>query len=505
MPQKGSTDLFRLIRSLSRTEKAYFKKFAERHVIGEKNNYLKLFDAIDRQPVYDEAKLLKEEKYIKQLPYLKNYLFDLIMKSMGVYHADTSLETTIENSILRVRILYNRGLYDMSLKLLLKTKEHCIRYQFFLDAVKLIALERRIMLESGNKLGNKKKYDELHRQELKFLHNDQLISIYAGLEDEIAFKAWELEKKGISPLPADFESTMHHELLKQERKEFPLRARILFNNVHSVYNRHIQQMEKHLHFASEHKRLKLEEYKIFGDVLKYITCLNNYFLSCFYLKKYKEAARVLDEMAGLPVRSLKEEEAVYSRYLLLGAGLRIVQGKFIEGAKFLKEHTQVRERIWPIMKPSRKVILLMNMINITFANKDYKECLRLINHISTADMVKIRPAFRCHCILLSIMVHIELKNFDLLPYLIKSAKRFYTTHQLLKPLEKTMLALFTEVAKSGKTDPALLRTTKQKLEKIFESPIYQDTIATYFDYFSWLESRILNISFVEAAKRKLIN
>ena len=42
-----SQDLYKLIKSLTKTEKRYFSKFAEKHVIGDQNNYYKLFKVID--------------------------------------------------------------------------------------------------------------------------------------------------------------------------------------------------------------------------------------------------------------------------------------------------------------------------------------------------------------------------------------------------------------------------------------------------------------------------
>src|SRR5687767_4613325 len=112
MPKKGKEDLFRLIKSLSKTEKAYFKKFSERHTIGDRNNYLKLFDAIDRQIVYDEQKLKKEEKYITQLPYLKNYLTSMIFKAMQVFYADHTEGHRIRRLADDAWFLYKKGLYE---------------------------------------------------------------------------------------------------------------------------------------------------------------------------------------------------------------------------------------------------------------------------------------------------------------------------------------------------------------------------------------------------------
>ena len=55
--------LFALIKSLNKSEKGYFKKYANFHVRNnEQNNYTKIFDAIDLQKVYNEPKLIKKFK-----------------------------------------------------------------------------------------------------------------------------------------------------------------------------------------------------------------------------------------------------------------------------------------------------------------------------------------------------------------------------------------------------------------------------------------------------------
>ncbi len=57
---KPSNDLFRLIKSLNKNEKGYFKKFVQLHSLGKNADYLLLFDEIDKQPdEYDEAKIVK--------------------------------------------------------------------------------------------------------------------------------------------------------------------------------------------------------------------------------------------------------------------------------------------------------------------------------------------------------------------------------------------------------------------------------------------------------------
>ena len=85
MSKKSSSDLFDLIKSLKQSEKRYFKIFSERHVIGEKNNYVMLFDAIDNMAEYDELALIKSNPFLKEslLSDQKYHLYGLILKSLA--------------------------------------------------------------------------------------------------------------------------------------------------------------------------------------------------------------------------------------------------------------------------------------------------------------------------------------------------------------------------------------------------------------------------------------
>ena len=88
-------DLFQLIKSLSRNEKGYFKKYTLLYSAQPEsaNNYTRLFDVIDGMDEYDEIALKKQftgEKFINQLPVTKNYLYNSILKSLRSYSAQSN-------------------------------------------------------------------------------------------------------------------------------------------------------------------------------------------------------------------------------------------------------------------------------------------------------------------------------------------------------------------------------------------------------------------------------
>ena len=79
--------IFELIKSMTQTEKRYFKMFVS--VFEQKNKtYLKLYNAIDKQKEYDEKALKKKlanERFINHFAVVKNKLYNAILKSLRFY------------------------------------------------------------------------------------------------------------------------------------------------------------------------------------------------------------------------------------------------------------------------------------------------------------------------------------------------------------------------------------------------------------------------------------
>ena len=103
----SSHALFDLISSLTMSEKRYFKLFSSRHVIGESNDYIHLFNAIDKQNVYSED-VLKKASYVKNLSQEKNYLYRLVLKSLNAYHSSLNNKSRIFEFLKQVEILFHK-------------------------------------------------------------------------------------------------------------------------------------------------------------------------------------------------------------------------------------------------------------------------------------------------------------------------------------------------------------------------------------------------------------
>ncbi len=110
---KPKDDLFLLIKSMSKTEKGYFTKFAQMHGGTADGNYLKLYHFIEGMESYDEAELKKSiegKKLAKHLSVSKNYLFKFILRALSSFHRDNIPELQIYHLLAEERILRARRL-----------------------------------------------------------------------------------------------------------------------------------------------------------------------------------------------------------------------------------------------------------------------------------------------------------------------------------------------------------------------------------------------------------
>ena len=123
MANQPNDYLFQLIRSLSKAEKRSFKIYAMRNS-SEEAKFIQLFDAIDKSKEYSEEHLIQKLDGIKktQLSNLKAHLYRQLLTSIRLNYTNHNIDIQLREQIDYARILYDKGLYKQSLKILDKAK-----------------------------------------------------------------------------------------------------------------------------------------------------------------------------------------------------------------------------------------------------------------------------------------------------------------------------------------------------------------------------------------------
>ncbi|MES1221281.1 MAG: hypothetical protein ABUT20_37620, partial [Bacteroidota bacterium] len=125
MPNRSIDALFLLIKTLEKSEKRNFKLYVKRNSGGGKLKTTQLFDALDKMNEYDEKLLLKKNKSLKkeQLSNIKASLYKQILGSLRSIRDENNIDIQLHEQMDHARILYNKGLYLQTLKILEKIKE----------------------------------------------------------------------------------------------------------------------------------------------------------------------------------------------------------------------------------------------------------------------------------------------------------------------------------------------------------------------------------------------
>jgi hypothetical protein len=132
---KPNSEIHELIHSLTKSEKRYFNLFAKRHVIGNENKYIQLFNCIEKQVEYQEldiiAKLYKGGKP-SNFASEKIYLRELILKSLRQFHEKNITESVLYDRLIQIEILYEKGLFRTGYKLILKALAYAEAHEKYL-------------------------------------------------------------------------------------------------------------------------------------------------------------------------------------------------------------------------------------------------------------------------------------------------------------------------------------------------------------------------------------
>jgi len=110
-----SSFLWQLIQSLNRNERLYFKRNYKQAGAGVDRLYIRLFDAIVAQKVYDENVLLDKFSPVlnkKNIASQKNYLQKQVGDALVQYESIRDPGKDVYASIQLIRIYRKKGLYD---------------------------------------------------------------------------------------------------------------------------------------------------------------------------------------------------------------------------------------------------------------------------------------------------------------------------------------------------------------------------------------------------------
>src|ERR1035438_2852454 len=128
--KKINSDLFRLIKSLTKSEKRNFKLYASSHQREKGNHFVELFDLIEKAEDVKKGEMGKLSfDSDKQFYNAQFYLYRFILKSLRAEESNDTVDMELKKILLDVDLLSRKALFDQCLKLLGRAEKIALDYQ----------------------------------------------------------------------------------------------------------------------------------------------------------------------------------------------------------------------------------------------------------------------------------------------------------------------------------------------------------------------------------------
>ena len=496
-----SDDLLDLIKSLSRSEKRYFKLYASTHK--NESRVVRLFDVLEKKERYD---IKGNDPVFKKgtLPVIKNHLYKLILKSMYAYRSESSVKLKLKESIAHIDFLSQKGLFSQSVKMIEKAKHLARKYDYPLEMMELIDMS---MLTASQQWFRKAASEDIDKMLHDMINSTEEWKAYAEYE-AIGYKiSLAISKKGFR---TDNDTRKYEDEIKKmliqlkKNKQMPFRTQfaICITACAWYYNfkksREAYSVMIHLTSVFESNAHYIQNFPSM-----YMVCIGNLMNCQIALKKYKGLERSISNLDRVPIASESIKTRIFFYRYTVRLALCKYTGDMNKGMKWVEEIEKKHLAELKGLDSKPRVHLCFEIACTYFGAGNYLSTKKYLREIinTTGDT---RDDIQCFARLLNLIVYYETGEQEMLEYAARSVYRFLLKREGIFKMENLLLKFLRNKApkiNSKKERADAFTELKKELEKVIKDP-YEASTMLAFDLISWLHSKISGQPFSKIVREK---
>jgi hypothetical protein len=490
--------LFVLIKSLSKSEKRQFKIFASRLETSSNTKFIELFTILDKSDVYDEKLILKSGSIKKvQLSNLKSYLYKQILVSIRLNIPSQNIRYQLREQIDFATILYNKGLYKQSLKILDKTKQQALENDEKHMAYEIVEFEKLIESQYITR-SIQGRADELAVQAKELNYRNTISSKLSNLS---------LQLYGIMLKTGYVKSDEEHQYIdtyfnkhiaKFDENKFGFREKYWYYNANLWRSFLVQDFLSCYKFAHKWVTLFYDTPNMIYLNPVFFLKGNHYLLESLFMLKYKTNFKKyliqLEETINDPKFPVNDNIASLSFLYLYNNKLNfhILEGSFAESEYLIPEVLYKMNQHSEHLDEHHEMLFYYKIACIYFGNEKYNESLFYLEKIINNKNLTMREDLMCFARLLYLILHYELGNDYYLENQLKSTYKFLLKMNDLHEVQKEIIRFLKNL---NSIYPGDIKKEFIKMKERFielEKNTYEKRAFLYLDIISWLESKIEN-------------
>lgn len=417
---KRRTDLYDLIRAMSKSEKRYFTIDAQKS--GRKGSrYLELFQAINDMEEEDEKILRKQ--FGRNLSTDKNYLYEAILRSMRDYRSANSMAARIREMLLDAKYLYERGLYDQCGERLESAKELARQLDDNGVLLEIIRDERRLILE------RRIKQTDLSLEELaaesevllrRITEENLLLTTYESLGNMVMRNLGLSNEEEIKKLKHRFLSVLTEispEKISAAAQRRYYQCWAFYSQLVGNYDDVFQYYEKVIDWWDRHPMNKEEEFH------RYIVDVSNYLHGYGSKGQYQYFPKLIESLENSKPRYLHDKSLVFQKLSIYRLMYFINTGEN-KGIDILLRSIEKGLSTFYINERSQ-FVLLFNTATLLFIQEDFSGCQQWCEKIFSKKKVTARIDIQRASRLLYLISEYEIDELDGTEKALRSINRYF--------------------------------------------------------------------------------
>ena len=458
---KRSAIVFNLIKSMTPSEKRYFKMFVS--VFERKNKtYIKLYNAIDKQKIYDE-KTLKEkfvnEPFVKHFAVVKNGLYNMLLKSLRFSHNNEDAYEIVSQYKSNAKILIRKGFFkeaNLHLNKAMKTAEES---ELLTEQINIAELQLSQLTHIDYKDHKQEILEQKLRHPFIFLERLQDYFNYKSFSSQIDFVLLR-NKIRTEEAQEELKTLINGPILTNNETSLTVSAKTLKHHAKLACYVSMKQykkgfIESEILFNLTRTEAPYFQHKPVNNVSTY----NNHLFTAIKVKSLAECERIAAVYKQSLINTKNKnidlhdfEGRLFEVNYHFKMDYYLYRSEFKKIQPMLPELEKEFEKIENLVSPFLFIFYNYNIAYAHFGIGNFEITQNYLLKLLNYKGLKSRKDYFTAVHLLNLFNHYELGNYEHLSYQIKNTKQLIIRQDYFYKFESTSLELLSKLSKNIKDD-----------------------------------------------------
>lgn len=497
MPIASTENLFKLVKSLSKSEKRAFKLYARRNQGEGDLMFLKLFDTLDKQKVLNDESLKSKLKGITTAAYsnLKRHLYEQIMISLRLLYKDKKQNIKIREYIDFAHVLYGKGLHMQALQVLEKARSISSKHHNDFSLLTIIELEKMIQSRHITRTKTGRILELMEDAEVlseKINRRIKLSNIRIRLHKFYIEQGHVTDVEEEKKLTSFFTNSMHEideSSLNGMELIYYFQSYVWYNYILDDFANCFRYALKWVDLFKNSRELQNRDIDLFMRGYHYVLT------AAFHLKDRLTYQNYLEELELLRQEKYSKlnlnSQIVSFQYVHNGRmNLHFLEGTFEKGMINIPSTLSRIHRYKNKLDAHKVMVIYYKVSWMYIGNGEPEKALKYLNRIIGLTEKSLRVDIQCFTRLMLLIALLELDEYEQFDTSYASFKRFFKKQEVPNKVQHLILEMLYKLMSVGVYDRKSIYihyydTFNQLVENRFERRSF-----IYLDILPWIYSKI---------------